>query len=88
MPGEDGTWNVWHQSKYDCTLAAMDRWLQVLNTGSHFDPHVLPDEKADPDWTELLHPCTSLDQVLDLAFKSTYVNKWEHPVIETLLHGK
>jgi hypothetical protein len=87
MPGEDGSWNAWHQSKYDCASAAMDRWLQVLNVGTHFEPHILEVSKPDPDWAEWLHPCASLDQVLDLAFKSTYVNKWEHPVIEALLRG-
>jgi hypothetical protein len=87
MPGEDGSWNTWHQSKFDCAYAAMDRWLQVLNDGSQFSPHILTDPKPDPDWDAWLHPCTSLDQVLDLAFKSAYVNKLEHPLIEALLHG-
>jgi hypothetical protein len=87
MPGEDGSWNIWPQSKYDCALVAMDRWIQVLNGGSCFEPHALPESKPDPIWDEWLHPCTSLDQLLDLGFKSTYVNKQDHPVIEALLRG-
>jgi hypothetical protein len=87
MPGEDGSWNAWPQSKYDCALVAMDRWIQVLNGGSCFEPHALPESKPDPMWDECLHPCTSLDQLLDLGFKSTYVNKQDHPVIEALLRG-
>jgi hypothetical protein len=87
MPGEDGSWNTWHQSKHDCGLAAMDRWLQVLNSGSQFDPNILTETKPDPDWDEWLHPCANLDQVLDLAFKSTYVNKLDHPLVEALLRG-
>ena len=87
MPGEDGSWNTWHQSKHDCAMAAMDRWLQVLNGGSQFDPYILTETKPDPDWAEWLHPCANFDQVLDLAFKSTYVNKWDHPLIEALLRG-
>jgi hypothetical protein len=87
MPGEDGSWNAWPQSKYDCAVAAMDRWLQVLNVGTQYDPHILTDAKPDPNWDELLHPCANLDQVLDLSFKSTFVNRWEHPLREALLHG-
>jgi hypothetical protein len=87
MQGEDGSWNTWHQSKFDCAYAAMDRWLQVLNEGTQFSPHILNDPKPDPDWDAWLHPCKTLDQVLDMAFKSTYVNKLGHPLIEALLHG-
>jgi hypothetical protein len=87
MPTEDGSWNAWPQSKYACALAAQDRWLQVHNDGSQFSPHVLTDPKPDPDWDAWLHPCSNLDQVLELAFRSMHVNKWEHPVIEALLHG-
>jgi hypothetical protein len=87
MPSEDGSWNAWPQSKYDCALAAMDRWLQVQNAGSLYEPHILPESKPDPDWKEWLHPCTNLDQLLDLGFKSTHVNKPDHPVIEALLRG-
>jgi hypothetical protein len=88
MPGEDGDWNDWHQSRYDCALAAMDRWLQVHNSGSRYDPFILTEHKSPPDWDEWLHPCTNLDQVLDLAFTSTYINRLDHPVAEALLRGR
>ena len=87
MPGADGSWNTWHQSKHDCVMAAQDRWLQVLNGGSQFEPNILTEAKPDPDWDEWLHPCKNFDQVLDLAFKSTYVNKLDHPLVEALLRG-
>ena len=87
MPGEDGSWNAWPQSSYDCARAAEDRWLQV-HSGVHYEPHILGEPKPGPDWNEWLHPCTTFDELLDLAFKSTFINKPDHPVIEALLRGK
>jgi hypothetical protein len=87
MPGEDGAWNAWPQTMYDCARAAEDRWLQV-HSGNHYEPHILEEPKPDPDWPEWMHPCTTFDQILDLAFKSTFINKPDHPVIEALLRGK
>ena len=87
MPGEDGSWNAWPQSMYDCVRAAEDRWLQV-HSGIHYEPHILEEPKPDPDWSEWLQPCTTFDQILDLAFKATFINKPDHPVIEALLKGK
>lgn len=87
MPGEDGLWNAWPQTMYDCARASEDRWLQVFS-GVNYEPHILQDPVPDPDWAEWLHPCTTFDELLDLAFKSTFINKMDHPVIEALLHGK
>jgi hypothetical protein len=87
MPGEDGSWNAWPQSKYDCARAAEDRWLQVHSV-VNFEPHILEEPRPDPDWGDWLHPCTKFDDLLDLAFKSTFINKIDHPVIEALLRGK
>jgi hypothetical protein len=87
MPGDDGTWNAWPQSMYDCARVAEDRWLQV-HSGANYEPHILEEPKPDPDWPTWLHPCTTFDQLIDLAFAATYINKIDHPVIEALLHGK
>lgn len=87
MPGEDGSWNAWPQTNYDCARASEDRWLQVLS-GVNYEPHILQDPVPDPDWDEWLHPCTTFDELLDLAFKSTFINKIDHPVVQALLHGK
>jgi hypothetical protein len=88
MPEEDGSWNNWNRTKYDCALVAMDRWIQVHNGGDGWIPVVLNEPKPDPDWPEWLNPCVNLDQIIDLGFKSTYINKLDHPAVEILLRGK
>jgi hypothetical protein len=88
MPEEDGSWNNWNRTKYDCALVAMDRWVQVHNGGDSWVPYVLNESKPDPDWAEWLHPCTTFDHLLDLAFRSTYIDKLDHPVVDILLRGK
>jgi hypothetical protein len=84
MAGEDGDWNQWPASMYDCALAGMRDWVQVVSTGSGYEP-VPPDtNKPPPPWEDYLYPCTTFDEVFSLGFRQTYLDRDEHPVINDL----
>ena len=66
-------------------LASMDNWLQVRTGEGGYVP-VPPRavRKPKPNWEELLYPCTTFDEVLQLACQGTIVNVIDHPVITGL----
>jgi hypothetical protein len=86
MPAEDGAWNAWPESMYDCALNACTRdWFQIQNRGAGYEPIPTHTPKPPPVWPDLLYPCTTLDEVIELAFRSTFINRIDHPVNSALL---
>jgi hypothetical protein len=85
MPGEDGSWNTWPSTMYDCASCAMREWVQVQNGGSGWQPCPPEKPKPPPNWEEALHPCSCLDELIALAFRQTYIDKDDHPVLVNLL---
>jgi hypothetical protein len=85
MPGEDGSWNAWPSSMYGCASAARTEWLQVQNGGSGWDGRPPESPKPPPNWGEALYPCTDMDELLALAFRQTFIDGDDHPVLVALL---
>lgn len=86
MPDEDGSWNAWHASKYGAVTAAMNGgWVQVSSGQGGYDVK-LPNRTMSPKpvWSEVIHPYTTFDEVLNLAFQGTFINVDDHPVITGL----
>ena len=86
MAGEDGVWNKFPMTMYDCAGVCMrNGWHQIV-TGPHGYEAIPPDGyKEPPPWAEWLHPCTCLDDLIELAFKQTYIDREDHPVYVDLL---
>jgi len=85
MPGEDGSWNAWPASLYGCANACMSDWMQIQTGLNEYVCRPADTAKPAPAWEELLYPCTDLDQLLDLGFRSTHINRIDHPVSNALL---
>jgi hypothetical protein len=86
MPDADGAWNAWPQTMYECAYAACTRdWFQIQNCGAGYEPVPTHQPKPPPEWADLLHPCTTLDEVFELAFRATHINRADHPVNNALL---
>jgi hypothetical protein len=86
MPDADGAWNAWPQTMYECAFTACTRdWYQIQNRGAGYEPVPTHTPKPPPVWDDLLHPCTTLDEVFELAFRATHINRADHPVNNALL---
>jgi hypothetical protein len=85
MPKEDGAWNQWPASLYDTAGVAMRQWTQVHSAESQYEAFQPDLPKPDPDWVEALHPLTTFDELLDLGFKQTFIDRDDHPVLVNLL---
>lgn len=85
MPAEDGSWNAWHSSKYDCVLACARDWSQVQSGPGYYFTNPAEDHQPPPVWADLLYPCTTMDELIGLAFRQTYLQGEDHPVVADLL---
>lgn len=77
--GDDES-NEWLESARALQAAAVDGWLRVEGTGTHYAgirPH---DKLADPVW-----PKESFPKLLKLAFGTRVIDSVDHPVIKAVL---
>jgi hypothetical protein len=86
MPGDDGGWNAWPSSMYGCALACAGQdWVQVLSGPGFYEARPADDYLPPPVWEELLYPCTTMDELIAIAFRQTYLDREDHPVVLDLL---
>jgi hypothetical protein len=88
MPGDDGSWNPWPSSLHGCALACANEWLQVTTGAGCYDIKPAEDYHPPPAWKDLLYPCTTMDELIAIAFRQTYLDGEDHPVVLDLLGRK
>ncbi len=81
LPGEDGRQDEWNRSALEAAQMAQSRWIRVvanLSLGA-YEVFEAISELPDPDW-----PDTTFQQVLQIAFKDSFIRTLDHPVIRRL----
>lgn len=81
LPGADGRSNRWHEAAHDAAMRARKTWTRMvanMNLGA-YDVYHPKAEFPDPEW-----PDTTLDAVVDLAFRGRVIDDGDHPVLRRL----
>ena len=84
LPGSNGVRNRWHETLLDAVMLAKSVWLRmsanmVLGGYESFESTaVLP----EPTW-----PATTLEQLLEIAFRGRIITSTDHPVVQEKLGG-
>jgi len=81
LPGADGRSNRWHEAAHDAALRGRDAWTRMtanMNLGA-YDIFRARAEIPDPVW-----PDTSLDELVEIAFRGQVISDAQHPVLRRL----
>lgn len=82
LPGEDGKRNQWHESLAQAVNLAETHWVRVVANMSVGGYDVLQAQGAlaEPVW-----PDTSMEELVNVAFRCKIIDTENHPVIHGLL---
>jgi len=81
LPGSDGKISEWHRSAYAAADLATTKWVRVsanMNLGA-YDIVESVAEVPEPQWPDL-----PFKQILEIAFKSRFIQTADHPVLRQL----
>ncbi len=81
LPGEDGRHNAWHRSALEAAQLATKQWVRVaanMSLGA-YDVFEATGDFPEPEW-----PNISFKELLQIAFRDTYIQSLDHPVIRRL----
>ncbi len=81
LPGEDGRHNPWHRSALEAAQLATKQWVRVaanMSLGA-YDVFEATGDFPEPEW-----PNISFKEILQIAFRDTYIQSLDHPVIRRL----
>lgn len=84
MADDDGKWNVWHQSAWQISEHAKERWARMFanrDAGCYvaeYDQRQ-PDQQQLPAWPDM-----PFRDWLELAFKGFTIDSLDHPVLKRL----
>jgi hypothetical protein len=82
LPGPDGRRNRWHESLSLVVDKARTRWVRCkanMSIGS-YEMSLAGQGIPEPEWPDL-----SMQQILEIAFRSSVIDKPDHPVVQRLL---
>jgi len=84
MPGEDGKIDSWNRSATEIALSiATDEWTRCVSNRhlGAYEPHIASATKSwgEPEWPDL-----SFDEIMRLAFRNSFVDSVDHPVLRRL----
>jgi hypothetical protein len=79
---EQGNLDPYNAAAHRAAFAAETKWTRIAaNKGAGtYDIYEALDQLAEPEWPEI-----SFDRILEMAFKTRYINSLDHPVIRKLL---
>lgn len=82
VPGSDGKSNSWNESALSGANMAMSRWIRLASNRSlgAYEIFEAGVDFADPEW-----PNVDFQKIIEIAFKSHYIESFDHPVIKRLL---
>lgn len=81
LPEQDGRWNPWHQSLDSVLACARQRWVRCVANRAlgAYDVIFAEDDLPDPIW-----PDVTLNDLLQVAFRSRYITGLDHPIVARL----
>ncbi len=81
IPDETGRSNSWHESALEAADLAREKWVRIsadMSLGA-YRIYVAGGQLPEPEWPE-----ESLGELLKIAFKSRYIDSFDHPVLKRL----
>ena len=79
IPDETGRSNPWHESQLEAADLAREKWVRIsadMSLGA-YRIYVAGGQLPEPEWPE-----ESLGELLKIAFKSRYIDSFDHPVLK------
>jgi hypothetical protein len=82
LPDEQGNLDPYNTAAHQAALTAETKWVRIAaNKGvGTYEVYEALDQLSEPEWPEI-----TFDRVLEMAFKSRYIDTLEHPVVRRLL---
>ena len=82
MPDEQGNIDHYNAAAHRAAMMAETSWVRIAaNKGAGtYDIYDALDQMAEPEWPEM-----TLGQILELAFKTRFIETLDHPVVRRLL---
>ncbi len=81
IPDETGRSNPWHESALEAADLAREKWVRIsadMSLGA-YRIYVAGGQLPEPEWPE-----ESLGELLKIAFKSRFIDSFDHPVLKRL----
>ncbi len=81
LPGEDGRHNQWHKSALEAALLAKTKWVRIMANMSlgAYDVYEAPEGISEPEWPDI-----TFQEIIRIAFKDSYIQDLDHPVLKRL----
>ena len=82
LPGPNGVRNRWHESLAQAAERAKSVWLRISANKDlgGYDIYEATAKLPDPVWPE-----TSMDELLEVAFKGRIITSLDHPIVQERL---
>ena len=77
LPGADGKWNSWHESRAGGVELAKSRWLRFKSVKSSgaYDFVIGSEALPEPEWPDL-----DMEALIQIAFKGKVIDTVDHPI--------
>jgi len=84
LPGPNGVRNRWHESLLFAVMRAKTVWLRISANKflGGYEPFEPSGKLPEPTW-----PVTTLDELLEIAFRNRIITSTDHPVVQEKLGG-
>ena len=84
LPGPNGVRNRWHESLLIAVMRAKIVWLRISANKflGGYEPFEPVGKLPEPTW-----PVTTLDELLEIAFRNRIITSTDHPVVQEKLGG-
>lgn len=82
LPGPNGVRNSWHESRAQAVERAKSVWLRISSNKDlgGYDIYEATAKLPDPVWPE-----TTMDELLEVAFRGRIITGVDHPVVQDRL---
>jgi hypothetical protein len=82
LPGPNGVRNRWHESLLLGVMRAKTVWLRISANKAlgGYEPFEPAGKLPEPTW-----PATTLDELLEIAFRDRIITSTDHPVVQEKL---
>ena len=82
LPGPNGVRNSWHESRAQAVERANSVWLRISSNKDlgGYDIYEATAKLPDPVWPE-----TTMDELLEVAFRGRIITGLDHPVVQDRL---
>jgi len=83
LPDSKGNLDTWNTSAYSAAMLAQDSWVRASANmqASEYDISTALGALPEPEWLDI-----TMSEVLEIAFKDSFIDNLDHPAIQRL-HG-